>query len=460
MNKKTINCFLMVILTTGLVFAGGQADTPEPLTLEKALKIAMDANHNLKQAANQVKSASVSVKQKKANFYPDLSLSATTTQRFGKEYDPGSGSYAATDSGSLSINASSNFNIFNGFYDKASLQQSRFQLNASEENLSRTRQAVLFDVIDRFFQVVTAREAIAVEKENLEAQKLQLTRIDSFVEAGRRPKADLLQQKSEIAAAEYRILNAERNYEVGKLLLKQSLGIEADSNYTVSAPDIDQLLENVVQYNKDRDVETALDLRPDVIAGKMEVEASRKGVTAAKSGYFPKLSLFADLGTNYNSQISYAGFSDQMLEGNINGTIGLSLSIPVFDKSRTKTSVASAQIALHNRQLEIEKLEKQVGVEVQQAIQDYVTARKQIEVTAAQLEYTKEALDSVQERYNVAAATMVELIQARSMYLDAQLSQVEAKFNLLVRGIAAAFYRGDSSAMLSLLDLNDIQTTN
>lgn len=460
MNRKMINCFSILILTAGIVFSSAQVEVTEPLTLEKALKIAMAANIDLKQAVNNVSQEQNTVIQKKASFYPDLSISATTTQRFGKEYETVSGSYIASDSNSLGISASSSLNIFNGFYDTASLQQSRLQLNASEEMLSRTRQAVLFDVIDRFFQVVTAREAIDVEKENLEAQRLQLIRVDSFVLAGRRPRADLLQQKSEIAAAEYRILNAERNYQIKKLLLKQSLGIEADSDYSVAVPDIDKLLEQVLQYNKDRDVESALVLRPDVIAVNLEVEAAKKGVKAARSGYLPKLSLFADLGTSYNSQIGYAGFSDQFMDGNINGAIGLSLSIPVFDKSRTKTNVAMAQIVMHNRQLEKEKLEKQVGVDVQQSIQDYVTARKQIDVTTAQLVFTKEALDSVQERYNVDAATMVELIQARSMYLDAHLGQVEAKFNLLVRGIAAAFYKGDSSSMLSLLDLNNVQITN
>lgn len=447
MKKIFIYWFVIVIAAAGVT----GAEEIKSLTLEKAVEIALDANLNLKQAANQVASGEISVNQKKANFYPDLTLSSISSKRFGKEYDLQTGTYINESSWGLSLNVSSSINLFNGFYDTASLQQSRFQLRANKANLDRTTQAVLFDTIQQFFQVVTAEEAVKVEKENLDAQKLQLIRIEAFCDAGRRPIADLYQQKAEIAAAEYRILNAERNYEVSKLLLMQILGLDPHTGYKTAAPDIDGLLEAVVDPGKDTDLKAALETRPDIAAGKMQVEAAKKGVKASRSGYLPKLSLYTDVGTNYNSKIDYSGFSNQFFDGSLNGTIGLSLSIPVFDNSRTKYSSASAKIALENQRLEVEKLEKQVGVEVGQAMEDYRTARKQIDVTASQLEYTKAALESVRERYNVNAATMVELTQARSGYLEALLNQVESKYNLLVRGIAVAFYKGDGNAMLKLV---------
>jgi outer membrane protein len=453
MKTKMITIVLILLsavsLTTTSMLAEKKVDV---LTLDKAIEIALDANINLKQVANQVKTEQISVKQNKANFYPDLSLSAMSSESFGKEYDLTTGTYNKKNSRNLSLSLSSNINLFNGFYDTAMLRQSKFDLKAKEENFSRSRQSVIYDTIQRFFQVVTAEEAVKVEKENLEAQRLQLIRIDEFCKAGRRPQADLYQQKAEIAAAEYRILNAERNYEVSKLLLKQTLGQEADTDYNVQSPDVDKLLEQAETFTGKNFLTKALELRPDVTAGKMQVEAAKKGVKASQSGYWPTLSLFADVGTNYSSRIEYSGFSDQLLDGNISGSVGLSLSVPIFDKNRTKNNVAAAKINLSNQQLALEKLEQQVGVEVRQAIEDFRTARKQLEVTAAQLKYTQAALESVRERYNVNAATMVELTQSRSSHLEAQLSRVEAKFNLLVRRIAIAFYEGDTETMLSLLD--------
>ena len=454
MKNWMINIVLIVLLTINLTAAQMWAQQDEKvLTLDEAMRIAVDANISLKQAANQVKSGEVSVKLSKTGFYPEFSLAASSSRTFGKDYDLTTGTYTAKNSTSLNLSLSSSINLFNGFYDKASLQQSKFELSAMEETLSRSRQAVLYETIQRFFQVVTTREAVKVEQENLESQRLQLIRIEAFCAAGRRPTTDLYQQKAEIAAAEYRILEAQRNYQVNKLLLKQTLGQEADSNYDVLSPDIDRLLERAGTFTETNDLTKALELRPDVNAEKMQVEAAKKGVKVSQAGYWPKLSLFADVGSNYSSRIEYADFSDQLLDGNISGAIGLSLSVPIFDKSRTKYGVAAAKINLGNTQLSLEKLEQQVGVEVQKAVEDYRTALKQLEVTAVQAKYTQAALESVRERYNVNAATMVELTQARSNHREAQLSQVEAKFNLLVCRIAIAYYKGDTRTMLSLLDV-------
>jgi outer membrane protein TolC len=93
-------------------------------------------------------------------------------------------------------------------------------------------------------------------------------------------------------------------------------------------------------------------------------------------------------------------------------------------------------------------------MEVQQAIEDYGTAGKQMDVAESQLKYSTEALESLQERYNVNAATMTELTQLRATYLQSVYDRVTAKFNLLLRGIAVAFYRGDSQAMLAYLNKN------
>ncbi len=131
--------------------------------------------------------------------------------------------------------------------------------------------------------------------------------------------------------------------------------------------------------------------------------------------------------------------------------MGLSLSIPVFDKFKTKNNVALSRLRLSNQKLELEKAKNRVNVEVSQAIEDYRTARKQIDVTSAQIKYTRAALESVEERYNVNASTMVELIQARTRYLDSTLDELEAKFNLLVRSVALAYYKGDSNGMRALL---------
>ena len=451
MKKNIAHWVLILTLLAGLSAIGTAAEI-ETLTLSRAIEIALKDNPDLKQVSNQTRLSQITVKQKKANFLPEVSISANSSQQYGKGLDTQTGRYENEDSRNLSINLSSAINLFNGFYDKASLQQSKFELKAAEENFSRSGQTIIFETLQRYIQAVTAKELIEVEKENLKAQEIQLARIQDFYKAGRRPIADLYQQKAEIAGSQYQLLNSERNYEVNKLNLLQTLGLKPGKYYQVSDPGIDKLLKDIETYNKENALKEALAKRPDLNAQRMQIQAGEKAITVSRSGYWPRLSLFADLGTDYNSLNQYSGFSDQLFDNNLNAAVGLSLTIPLFDKGATKNSVAAAKINLENHQLELEKMENQVLTEVQQAMADYRIAKEQLKVTEAQVKYSQAALESIEARYNVNAAALVELTQARAQYLESQYARVEAKYNLLLRGTAVIFYTGDGNAMLAVIN--------
>lgn len=450
MKKKIVHIFLAVLLLAGWSNIAA-AEEVKTLTLDQAIDIALKANPQLKQVANQVTLGQVSVKQKKTNFYPDLSLSANASQQYGKTFNQETGTYESSGTGNLGMSLSSNTNLFNGFYDTASLQQSKFELKAAEENLSRSRQSIIFETLQRYIQVVTAGELIKVEEENLEAQRLQLERIEDFYKAGRRPITDLYQQKADISRSEYRLLDSQRQYEVNKLLLMQTLGLEPHADYQVANPGVEDLLKDVKEFNKTYILEESRIKRSDLKAREKQVEAAQAEIKTSRAGYWPKLSLFADLGSNYTSANDWDNFSTQFFDNNLNATVGLSLSIPLFDRGVTKQRTAAAKINLENTQLELKKLEDQVSVEVQQAIADYSTAEKQTQVTESQLNHSRSALESMEERYNVNAAAMVELTQARSQYVQSQYDRVTAMFNQLIRGIAVAFYIGDTEAMIVML---------
>jgi len=454
-KKRVLPILTLLIFIIGI--GGGlraeEVEKGKTLSLEKAIQIALESSPRVKQSANQVEISSITVKQKKANFLPELNASTGTSERLGKSFDAQTGITSNTASNSVSFNASTSVNLFNGFSDKASLEQARLDLKSSSADFDRMRQTIIYETIQRYIQAVTSRDAIGVEKENLEAQKLLLTRIEDYNKAGKRPITDVYQQKAQVSNAEYQFLNAQRNYEVNKLLLMQTMGVQPESEFEVVDPGIENLLIKLKDSRDEEALKKALTNRPDLLSQEYSIDAAYNGITIARAGYYPKLSFSASFGTSYSSQTrKILNFGDQFFKKNINGSFGLSLSIPVFDKFRTKYSVATAQVSLKNQQIELDRLKQQVGLEVQQAIRDYDTAAKQLEVSDDQLRYSKDALDSTQERYEVSASTLIELTQARAQYIQALYNRLQARLNLLVRGIAVSYYKGDENAMISLVN--------
>jgi outer membrane protein len=433
----------------------GRAEEVKTLSLSEAIEIARHNNPDLKQVANQVRLNKIQVSQRKANFLPAISLTAQSAQKYAKAQDMDTGIYSNASDQSLALSGTLSLNLFNGFYDRFSLQQSKLELTSSRETLTRYQQTIIFETIQCYIQVVLSKELISVDRKNLDAQRIQLKLIEDFFKSGKRPVADLYQQQAEISRYEYLLLDSERNFRVNRILLFQILGINPDANYQISEPGIENLIKNVTSFNEEKDPTMALKNRTDYLAQKNQIEAAKKGILSARSGYWPTISLNTSAGTAYTSSNELVNFSDQILEKQPSASIGLSLSIPIFDKNVTRNNVALAKINLNNQQLELEKLSRLIMVELQQAIEDYRTAKKQVGVAEAQEKYARFALESVEERYHVNAATMAELIQARSQQHESQYNVVEAKFQLLIRGMAVAFYLGDGESMMSILTINN-----
>ncbi|MGE5343727.1 MAG: TolC family protein, partial [Candidatus Omnitrophota bacterium] len=422
------------------------------LTLQQAIEIAKQSNINLKQASNQINLGAIAVNRTRGNFLPDVSLSSQSSKRYGKQYNVLTDSYEGRNTGSLSLGLSASYNIFNGFYDTASLQQAKIELKSMTENLERTRQTLVFQTIQNFIQVITAREVIKVAQENLEAQQLLMSQIEEYYKSGKRPVTDFYQQKAQVSNAEFQLVNARSAYDISKLRLTQTLGLEPNTDVEVVDPGMDAYIAHVMVFHEGEIVKEALTKRLDVNAQRLLIDAAWQQIKAAKSGYWPTLSFSAGVDTDYSSLVSYSDFSNQFFKNNPSGFFGLSLAVPIFDRYRTRYNVASAQVNRKSQELDLAGLQQQVSLEVQQAISDYQTGIKQMDVTDTQLKYSKDALDSMQERYNVNAATLVELTQTRAQYVQAVYNRIQAKYNVLVRGIAVAYYKGDANAMVNWLN--------
>jgi outer membrane protein len=351
----------------------------------------------------------------------------------------------------MSLGLSSSLDLFTGFGRTASLKQSRLELDAERDNFARTKQEIVFNVISSFVQTVVDSEFIKVNEENLAAQRRLLERIQAFYQAGRSPVADLYEQQAETANAERQLLISRRDYAVSKLNLLQTLGLDPGTDCRVVAPSVESIMAEVSGLTVGDDLEEALARRFDLIAQQKQIDAARSQVTASRSGYWPTLSLSASAGTSYSSAAADRwSFSEQLSDNNPSASIGVSLSLPIFDRLQTRNSVKQAKIQLRQAQLAIEKLKLQIGVQVRQALEDYIAAQKDVEVSGARLKYSEQALKSIEARYDVKAATLVEVTQVRSSTLQASYNSINARYSLLLRGIGIAFYRGDIDGITSL----------
>jgi outer membrane protein len=402
------------------------------ITLPEAIAQAASRNIDLLRAENALRSAQARIKSARGAFQPNLSLSAGPNFRYqlgSQQAVTGETPDHAT--GSFSLGLSSSYTLYNGNADRATLAQAEQLARASDITINRTAQTTVLAVITSFYDVATQRELIGVEQENLTAEQQQLDRIRAFTDAGTRPISDLYSEQATVAAAEVRLLEAQRAFEGAKLNLVQLLRLDPLGRYDFPAPQPttgDTLMADAATL-----VQQAVQSRPEIAAEQARIDAAKEAIRVAEAGKAPVVSLSGSLGSSTTTTDSRNGLGSQLFTQNPSASVGLSLALPIFDRDRTEAAVEAARIDYENELLTMASLRQQVAIDVQSARLDVQTAQAQLAAADRQLAAARQGLDVAQTRYQSGVSTFVELSQARAQYVAAEGQVVQARNTLDLR---------------------------
>ena len=437
---------ILVTLVMAASAAGAQAPTQpnapsQTITFDDAIRIALRQNTTLLQANNSAALSSATVRQQRLSFLPDLRFTTNTGQNYGRTFSEDEGRIIDQTTQSVNAGVSSSVTLFNGLTNVASLRSAQLSEDAGERNVKRAEQTVAFTVASNFLALVQQQEQLRVQRENLAAQEAQEKQIKAFVDAGSRPISDLYQQQAAVAAARSQVVNAERAFELAKVDLIQTLQLDPRGSYAFAPPALDTASKANATFSLDSLLTRALGQRSDLFAQQSLVSAASQNVKAANGSRWPSLSLSAGYNSAYSSATPI-GFTDQLNQRR-GGSLAIGLSIPLFDRGTTDLAAQRAQIAEDNARLDLKDRQQQVGLEVRRAYLDYRAATQQLDAAEAQLRAAALALQASQQRYNVGAATLLEVTQARATQLQGASTLVTARYGLLFQRTLIGYYIGD-----------------
>jgi outer membrane protein len=422
--------------------AGSAQDSLRILDLKQVLTKALNFNNDIKKAATSVATSDIGVRQAKADFLPSVNAGAGLTHGVTGRSNP-------TTSRSTSLDVSTEMTLFNGFSGVASLRNAKSTYLANLSTLEAQKQLVLYTAFEYYVQASLDSELVRIQTENLNAENKLLEKIDAFQKSGQRSLGDVLTQKTAAAKAELTLVNARYAYDVSKLKLLRLMGedsLRTDFRLASVLPDSTDIS---ISLSSDTTLSVTLARRKDVEAQRHTIEASYAQIASAKSGYWPSLSLNAGVSTGYSGG-GPGDVGSQLFDDNLSTSVGLSLSVPIFDKFTAKNNVAIAKTKAQQEENNLKELQRQTLFEVRQALLDYHAAEEQARVTQVEFESATQALDAVQTRYDVGAATLTDLIQSRSQYLTAVNDRAEAKVTLALRTIGVGYYCGTVPKILAL----------
>ena len=448
LKQKTLYIFLFGLISSSLY---AQSTDIRIITIDDAIAIALENNYALKQAKNELDLADDLIFSEKADFLPSVSASMngsrTTGQqfifdRFSEGFDP----FVDISSQSISGGMNASINLFTGFTNILTLKSSQSNKESREQQYERAKELVIFNTATRYLQVLLDKELLAIAKQNLETSTTQLEQVQAQVELGARPMVDLFNQEAQVANDELVVTQRENTQSLNSLLLIRQLEIDPLGSYDFVVPDLTLNDLPWVDFNLKTLVDEALSIRSDILSAEASILSLRYQTQVTKNSLLPTLRASASVSSRYSDQYSIAGsevsFSDQFFDQQVNRSLGLSFSVPLFNNWNRMYSIQSSQVQLKNAELNLDNSKMQVIQEVTQAYNDYSSYVKQLDASEKSLVASERAFQTQQERYNLGASTLIELTQAQSAFVSAQSSYTQALYNLIFQEKLVDFYLG------------------
>jgi outer membrane protein len=448
LKQKIILVIIIGIVSTTLY---AQSADLRIITIDQAISIALENNYSLKQAKNDLDLAEDLIFSEKADFLPSVSASMngsrTTGQqfifeRFSEDLDP----FVDVSSQSISGGMNASINLFNGFNNILTLKSSQSNKESRAQQYERAKESVIFNTASRYLQVLLDKELLAIAEQNLETSTTQLNQVQAQVELGARPMVDLFNQEAQVANDELVVTQRENTLSLNSLLLVRQLEIDPLGSYDFIVPDLNLNDLPWVDINIRSLVSEALSTRSDILSAEATILSLKYQMQITKNSLLPSLRASAGVSSRYSDQYSIGGnevsFSDQFFDQQVNRSLGLSFSLPLFNNWNRIYSIQSAEVQLKNAELNLDNSKMQVIQEVSQAYNDYSSYVKQLDASEKSLIASERAFQTQQERYNLGASTLIELTQAQSAFVSAQSSYTQALYNLIFQEKLLDFYLG------------------
>jgi outer membrane protein len=341
----------------------------------------------------------------------------------------------------MSLGLSSNVTLFNGFARPATLAASRLEFDAGQQVMHRARQTVVFQVISGYLAVIEADAQLRVSEESREAERQLETVVGKLVDGGRSPISDLYQQEASVARAEVTLVASRRTLALAKIDLTQTLQLDPLQEYDFVAPELPDSIVAGPEPDLAELQQQALENRSDLKALELRLDSSHQSERIAAASRWPSLSLSADYRTSYSTG-SFAGSFLEQIDDRRSGSVGIGMSMPLFDRFSTRRAIQRSRLATGNERLALEDLQQTIAFEVRRTVLDEISARESLNAARAQWRAANRALESTQQRYAVGASTLHEVTLSRADMVQAQSTVVRASYILLWQQFFRDFYVG------------------
>jgi outer membrane protein len=443
--RISISIFIVAVGLLFLAPASVFAQTAAPLGLPDAVAIALEKNPARKMALADSQTAKAQVALAKTGFLPKVGFSETATIGNDPVYAFGTrlrqARFTAADFalsslnhpeplGNFSSQIGGRWNLFDSFAKSYQLRGAKLMEDASEQQLSRADQQVIFQVVDAYYAVGLARKQLEVAEQTVKTAQAMLDSSEVRVQAGSAVESDALSARVNLATRQQELIRARSALQLAETQLETALGVQLTPGQQPAATLSERTL---TAASLEESEARALKQRPDLEAISLQLNAQQNGVKAAKAAYGPRLDVFGSVQAD-NSSFAANGSS--------NWIAGAELHIDLFARDR-EARLSIEKAALSKTEATKQMAADNIRLDVRRAWLDHDASQQMLDVSRASVQQAQESLRIMRDRYETGLVTITDLLRAEDAERSSRTGYWQSVYRYIVSYAALQIATGD-----------------
>lgn len=410
------------------------AQAAPTLSLQQAEQTALSNHPAIFSAQANALASNQIVREARSSYFPTISADVTA-------------SVADRDS-RLAAGFLSNSRLFNRFAQGITIDQlitdsgrtknliasSRLSAQAANANTQATREDVLVSVDQAYFEVLRAQALLRVAKETIDERQVVMDQVSAMVQNKLKSNLDLSFANVNLAQAKLLRIQAQDNLKIAQAQLTRAMGLGAPRPYTLQ----DQPMPPALPSTAAPLVTEALQKRPEITALTLDRQSAYKFERAEKDLSLPTV-----------AAVGVAGYIPDIEQLTLPRTIpdhyeaaGVDIQVPVFNGHLFAARRQAAMLKARAADDDLRNMQQRIARDVRVAWANAVTSYQQIGVANQLLSQAKLALSLAQGRYNLGLGSIVELSQAQLNETQAEIQDVNARYDFQSRNAELQYEMG------------------
>lgn len=394
------------------------------VTLPEAIRLAERTQPAMVQARSQVRTAGAERRSAWGSFLPSLTASSSASDFFAEgasRVDPVTGQLTSGNNTSRSVTTSlsASVDLFTGFRRGAELKAARAGEAEADASLVDTRFQQALATTNQFFDALSAAQLVAVREASVRRAEEQLSVSVAKLRAGSATRSDSLRSLVILGSTRLALIQTKTDLATAEANLGRLIGeggrVRAldDSSFARVVTAVDtQALRGEAEAGS-----------PRIRSASASAEAARANARAARSAYWPSLTLAANTGWNASRAEDYAFLNQRQLS--------LRMSWSLFNGFERELTIAQREAGYDVAQATAEDERRAVQAELTARLAELDAALAKIDITGTSVAAATEDLRVQQERYRLGVSTIVDVLTSQEALNQAEVDVVNARFDYL-----------------------------